>query len=123
MARPKKSINQVVEEKVIEEVVQQAESKLNSFITKNPPKGTKGIALAQNMILRIAAVFGSGALAAIAGGAIINISIWKAAALAGIMAAAKVVEQLLRSWADDGVLTSDEISEAFGGTKAAPPTE
>lgn len=68
-----------------------------------------------NIILRIFAVFGYSALAAIAGGSIVGVEIWQSAAIAGLMAAAKVIEALLRAWADDGVLTSQEISEAFGG--------
>ena len=65
---------------------------------------------------RIVAVFGSSALAALAGGAIFGVELWKSAAIAGFMAAAKVTEQLLKSWADDGVLTRQEVQAAFGKT-------
>ena len=67
------------------------------------------------IIGRIMAVFGSSALAAIAGGAVIGVELWKAAAMAGFMAAARVVEALLRAWADDGVLTREEAQKAFTG--------
>ena len=69
------------------------------------------------LILRIGAVFGSSALAAVAGGAVLDVELWKAAAIAGIVAAAKVTEQLLRAWYEDGVLTNDEIATAFGKKK------
>jgi hypothetical protein len=76
----------------------------------------------QSVIGRVFAVFGSSALAALAGGALINVELWKAACLAGFMAAAKVTEQLLRFWAEDGVLTKEEVAEAFGKKAAAPAT-
>jgi len=59
----------------------------------------------KTLILRIVAVFGSSALAAVAGGAVLDVELWKAAAIAGIVAAAKVTEALLRAWSSDGVLT------------------
>jgi len=70
------------------------------------------------IIGRIVAVFGSSALAAIAGGAVIGVELWKSAAMAGFMATARVVEALLRAWADDGVLSREEVQNAFtGGSK------
>jgi len=85
--------------------------------THNPdPKGLAMQTL-KTLILRIVAVFGSSALAAVAGGAVLDVELWKAAAIAGIVAAAKVTEALLRAWASDGVLTKDEIAEAFGKAK------
>lgn len=71
----------------------------------------------KTLILRVFAVFGSSALAAVAGGAVLDVELWKAAAIAGIVAAAKVTESLLRAWASDGVLTKEEIAEAFGKAK------
>ena len=68
----------------------------------------------QTLAGRVIAVFGSSALAAVAGGAIFGVELWKAAAIAGFMAAGKVTEALLRSWSDDGVLTKEEIAESFG---------
>ena len=75
----------------------------------------------QVIVGRVFAVFGSSALAAIAGGAIVDIALWKAAALAGFISAAKVTEQLLRFWAEDGVLSKEEVAIAFG-KKADTPT-
>lgn len=77
----------------------------------------------QSVIGRVFAVFGSSALAAIAGGAIVDIALWKAAALAGFIAAAKVTEQLLRFWAEDGVLSKEEVALAFGKKPDAPSGE
>jgi hypothetical protein len=73
----------------------------------------------KTVVLRIFAIFGSGAIAAIAGGSIVGVDYWKSALIAGVMSAAKVIEALLRSWADDGVLTAQEISEAFGGKSSS----
>lgn len=68
----------------------------------------------QTLVGRIVAVFGSSALAAIAGGAVFGVEIWKSAAIAGFMAAGKVTESLLRAWSEDGVLTKEEVAAAFG---------
>jgi|694.fasta_scaffold56847_2 hypothetical protein len=69
------------------------------------------------LLARIFAVFGSSALAALAGGAIMDISLAKSAGMAGFMAAAGVTERLLRAYYDDGQLSTDEISDAFGAKK------
>jgi hypothetical protein len=68
----------------------------------------------QTLILRIFGVFGSSALAAVAGGAIFGVELWKSAAIAGVVAAGKVTEALLRSWSEDGTLTKEEVAAAFG---------
>jgi hypothetical protein len=68
----------------------------------------------QTIVLRIFGVFGSSALAAVAGGAIVGVELWKAAAIAGIVSASKVTETLLKSWSEDGVLTKEEVASAFG---------
>jgi archaellum component FlaG (FlaF/FlaG flagellin family) len=67
----------------------------------------------KSVLLRIVSVFGSSALGAVAGGAIVNVEIWKAAAIAGIMATAKVVEALLKAYADDGKIDAKELKAAF----------
>jgi len=41
------------------------------------------------------------------------VEIWKAAAIAGIMATAKVVEALLKAYADDGKIDAKELKAAF----------
>jgi hypothetical protein len=66
------------------------------------------------VVVRIFAVFGSSALAALAGGAVVGVELWKAAAVAGFVAAGRVTEQLLRAWSEDGVLSKDEVADAFG---------
>ena len=68
----------------------------------------------QTLIFRIFGVFGSSALAAVAGGAIFGVELWKSAAIAGVVAAGKVTEALLRAWSEDGVLTKEEVAAAFG---------
>ena len=67
----------------------------------------------KTVLLRIVSVFGSSALGALAGGAILNVDLWKSASLAGFMATAKVVEALLRAFADDGKIDSEELKAAF----------
>ena len=74
----------------------------------------------QNIAFRIVALFGSSALAAVAGGAIIGVELWKSAALAGIMACAQVIEKLLR-FSVDGSLSKEEIELAFTGAVKAKP--
>jgi len=72
---------------------------------------------AQEIGQRILSLFLANALAIVTGSAIIGgIPVWKAGALAGFTAVAQVVERLARA-SIDGNLTSDEISEAFGGKK------
>lgn len=71
----------------------------------------------QNILFRIAALFGSSALAAIAGGALIGVELWKSAALAGLMACAQVIEKLLR-FSVDGSLSKEEIEQAFAGASS-----
>jgi len=71
----------------------------------------------QTLIGRIIAVFGSSALAAVAGGAIFGVELWKSAAIAGVVSASKVTESLLRSWSEDGVLTKEEVAQAFSKAK------
>lgn len=68
----------------------------------------------QILVLRIFGVFGSSALAAVAGGAIFGVELWKAAAIAGVVSASKVTETLLKSWSEDGILTKEEVASAFG---------
>jgi hypothetical protein len=67
---------------------------------------------------RIFAVFGSSALAAVAGGAIFQVELWKSAAIAGVVATGTVVEKLLRAYYEDGKLSAAEVSDIFGSVKA-----
>ena len=66
------------------------------------------------IIMRIAATFAYSAMAVIGGASIVGgIPVWKAALLAGIGSTAHVVEKLARAYADDGVITREELNEAF----------
>jgi len=51
----------------------------------------------------------------IIGGASIlgGIPVWKAAVLAGVAAASQVVEKLARAYADDGIVSREELNAAF----------
>jgi uncharacterized membrane protein YdjX (TVP38/TMEM64 family) len=69
------------------------------------------------VIARIIAVFGTSALSALAGGAILGVDLIKAAGMAGFMATATVVEKVLRAYYEDGQLTKEELDAALGGKK------
>lgn len=72
-----------------------------------------------HLVFRIGAVFAYSSMAIIGGSAIIGgIPVWKAAFLAGISATAQVIERLARAYADDGVITREEIDAAFGSNLA-----
>jgi len=71
----------------------------------------------KQIILRVFAVFGYSSLAMIGGASMLGVSVIKGAALAGIVAASQVIEKLARAYADDGVITKDELSEIFGGSQ------
>ena len=67
------------------------------------------------VLARILAVFGTSALSALAGGAILGVDLAKAAGMAGFMATAQVIERVLRAYYEDGVLTKEELDRAVGG--------
>ena len=70
---------------------------------------------AQDIAQRLTALFMANALAIITGSAIVGgIPVWKAASLAGFTAVAQVAEKLARA-SVDGELSTQEISDAFGG--------
>ena len=69
------------------------------------------------VIARIIAVFGTSALSALAGGAILGVDLAKAAGMAGFMATAGVVERVLRAYYEDGILSKEELDNALGGKK------
>lgn len=62
---------------------------------------------------RMLALFLVTALATVGAGAAIGIDVWQAALLAGIMGIANVVEDLARGYLNDGILTEEEIDQAF----------
>ena len=65
---------------------------------------------------RLFSLFLSRALPAVTGGALIGVSVAKAAILAGAMAVLEVVQKLA-SASTDGELTTDEIKTAFTNGK------
>ena len=67
-----------------------------------------------NTVGRIFAVFLMNARASIGGASFIGgIEPWKAAFLAGVTATATVLQKLAAAYADDGVVTAEEIDAAF----------
>jgi len=69
----------------------------------------------KSLAIRIAATFFYNAMAVIGSASLIGgIPVWKSALLAGVAAAAQVVQNLARAYSDDGVLTAEEIEQAFG---------
>lgn len=68
-----------------------------------------------HVIKRIFAVFSATALSVLGAGSIVGIEVWKAAAMAGIGGVATVIERLSRAYLEDGILTKNEINQAFAG--------
>lgn len=66
-----------------------------------------------NVLLRIVAVFAANGLGVIGAGSLVGIEVWQAAALAGGLGVATVIESLARAFLDDGKLTKEEINQAF----------
>ncbi len=81
--------------------------KPNSFIAKSLDLGQ-----------RLFSLFLANALPAIAGGAVIGVSVAKAAILSGIMACVQVIQKLAAA-SVDGDLTAEEIKEAFSNGKTS----
>lgn len=71
----------------------------------------------KNIIFRVFAVFGYSSLAMIGGAAMLDIGVLKAAILAGIVATSQVIEKLARAYADDGVVSKEELNQIFGGSQ------
>ena len=59
------------------------------------------------------ATFAANGLAVVGAGSIIGIEILDAIILAGTLGVVKVAEDLARAFLDDGVLTLEEINQAF----------
>ena len=81
--------------------------KPNSFIAKSLDLGQ-----------RLFSLFLANALPAIAGGAVIGVSVAKAAIISGIMACVQVIQKLAAA-SVDGDLTAEEIKEAFSNGKTS----
>lgn len=81
-------------------------------INKQNPTIAKFLDLGQ----RLVSLFLANALPAITTGAVIGISVGKAAIMAGAMAVIKVVSALAEA-SVDGELDSEEIKQAFSGAK------
>jgi hypothetical protein len=70
--------------------------------------------VSKTVILRILAVFCYSSMSIIGGASILGgIPVWKAAVLAGVAAASQVVEKLARAYADDGIVSREELNAAF----------
>jgi hypothetical protein len=67
----------------------------------------------KDIALRILATFVIGALGTIGAASIFGIDVWKAAAVAGLLATMDVIAELSRFYVADGKLTNMEINEAF----------
>ena len=85
---------------------------VEEIMIKQNPTIAKFLDLTQ----RLFSLFLANALPAITTGAVIGISVAKSAIMAGAMAVIAVVQKLATA-SVDGELTSEEIKEAFSGTK------
>jgi hypothetical protein len=66
-----------------------------------------------SILKRMVALFLVSALTTVGAGAIIGIDTVQTAILAGVMGIANVVEDLSRSYLNDGKISKEEIDEAF----------
>ncbi len=85
--------------------------------TDMPIKQNGTIAKALDLGQRLFSLFLARALPAVTGGALIGVSVAKAAILAGAMAVLEVVQKLA-SASTDGELTTEEIKESFSNGKS-----
>tara|TARA_R110000851_G_scaffold59843_1_gene138379 strand:+ start:3462 stop:3710 length:249 start_codon:yes stop_codon:yes gene_type:complete len=70
-----------------------------------------------NTCLRILSVFGIQCMAIIGGASMIgDIPVYKAAILSGVAAVAQVLQKLAIAFADDGILSKEELDSAFNGS-------
>ena len=67
----------------------------------------------KQVMMRIFAVIAAESLGVIGAGSLVGIEVWQAAALAGALGAARVLEALARFYLADGSLTAEEINAAF----------
>jgi hypothetical protein len=74
-----------------------------------------------NILMRMLAVFAASGLSVIGAGSLFGINALTAALIAGTLGVATVVENLARSFLDDGKLTSAEINEAFSKVDKKKP--
>ena len=84
--------------------------------TDMPIKQNGTIAKSLDLGQRLFSLFLARALPAVTGGALIGVSVAKAAILAGAMAVLEVVQKLA-SASTDGELTTEEIKTAFSNGK------
>jgi len=85
--------------------------------TDMPIKQNGAIAKGLDLGQRLFSLFLARALPAVTGGALIGVSVAKAAILAGAMAVLEVVQKLA-SASTDGELTTEEIKESFSNGKS-----
>ena len=70
-----------------------------------------------NTCLRILSVFGIQCMAIIGGASMIgDIPVYKAAILSGVAAVAQVLQKLAIAFADDVILSKEELDSAFNGS-------
>ena len=67
----------------------------------------------KSILTRIGAVAVASGLGTIGAGSLIGVEVWKAAALAAVMAVAVVIESLARAYVNDGSLSQEEIDASF----------
>jgi hypothetical protein len=73
-----------------------------------------------NILGRMVALFLVSALTTVGAGAIIGIDTVQTAILAGVMGIANVIEDLSRSYLNDGKISKKEINDAFAANTPDP---
>lgn len=69
--------------------------------------------MVNDIIRRIIATFTVAALGTVGAGALVNVEVWKSAAMAGAGAIAVVLEALSRAFLNDGKLSEEEVNAVF----------
>jgi hypothetical protein len=67
----------------------------------------------KTFVVRIVAVFGSNAFAALAGAPLIGVETWKASAIAGLSSCVHIFQQIMGDFARHGKVTDASIAQAF----------
>lgn len=67
----------------------------------------------QNLTTRLISVFVASAIPNVAVGAAVGVDLWQSTVMSGAIAVLAVIQRVAVAYRNDGVLTQDEIDEAF----------
>ena len=67
----------------------------------------------QNLTTRLISVFVASAIPNVAVGTAVGVDLWQSTVMSGAIAVLAVIQRVAVAYRNDGVLTQDEIDEAF----------